>query len=112
MDSQFPLAPNLIQHARRGAGVPVWCEAVSFRPATQTRLAFLARCTHKHQTSADDSVDRLKNEIEALQKQLIQQKAQDTRQITVLRTAAAVFAHESPIPKCGVYERATSSNGD
>jgi hypothetical protein len=54
----------------------------------------------------------LKNEIEALQKQLIQQKAQDTRQITVLRTAAAVFAHESPIPKCGVYERATSSNGD
>ena len=82
-----------------GAGVPVCCEGRLLRAGnTNETPLILARCTHQHQTSALDLVDRLKNEIEALQKQLIQQKAQDTQQITVLRTAAAVFAHEIANP--------------
>jgi signal transduction histidine kinase len=40
----------------------------------------------------------LKNEIDSSQRQLVRQKAQDSQQIAVLRTAAAVFAHEIANP--------------
>lgn len=78
-----------------GTGVPVYCEGrlIQAGETNQTAL-ILVRCTHKQGPSAGDLVDRLQNEIEVLRNQLIQQKTLDSQQIAVLRTAAAVFAHE------------------
>jgi signal transduction histidine kinase len=98
MDGQPRLAPNFIQRAG-GAGVPICCEGRLLQAGNTNETALiLARCTHEHQSSAGDLVDQLKNEIEALQKQLNLQKTQDSQQITILRTAAAVFAHEIANP--------------
>jgi hypothetical protein len=96
MDRQPRLAASLIHGARRRRRRSSLLRGPPSSGRQHKRDSLiLARCTHKHHSSAGDYVDRLKkNEIEALQKQLIPQKAQGTQQITVLRTAAAVFAHE------------------
>jgi signal transduction histidine kinase len=96
MDRQPRLAASFIQRARGGARDSSLLRGPSSsgRQHKRNSLDFGSL----HQTSAGDLVDRLKNEIEALQKQLIEQKAQDTQQIAVLRTAAAVFAHEIANP--------------
>ena len=82
-----------------GTAVPLCCEGRLLQAGSTNETALiLARCAHRHRASAGNLVDQLKNEIEALQKQLIQQKAQAGQQIAVLRTAAAVFAHEIANP--------------
>ena len=82
-----------------GASVPVRCEAGLLQAGnTKTPALILARCVRENEAPASYLVDQLKNEIETLQKQMLQQKAQDTQQIAVLRTAAAVFAHEIANP--------------
>jgi signal transduction histidine kinase len=82
-----------------GIGVPVRCEGGLLQAGnTNTPALILARCFRENDAPAADVVRQLKNDIASLQKQLIQQKAQDSQQIAVLRTAAAVFAHEIANP--------------
>ena len=82
-----------------GTNVPVRCEAGLLQAGnTNNPALILARCIRENEAPASYLVDQLKNEIETLQKQMLQQKAQDTQQIAVLRTAAAVFAHEIANP--------------
>ena len=82
-----------------GTGVPLRCAGRLIQAGNTTEPSLiLAHCTHEARAPASNLVDQLKSEIEALQKQLIQQKAQDSQQIAVLRTAAAVFAHEIANP--------------
>jgi signal transduction histidine kinase len=82
-----------------GTGVPVGCEGGLLQAGdTNTPALILVRCMRKSGLPAIDSVDQLKNEIESLQRQLVQQRAHDSQQIAGLRTAAAVFAHEIANP--------------
>jgi PAS domain S-box-containing protein len=82
-----------------GTGVPVRCEGGLLQAGnTNNPALILARCSRENDAPAAEIVDQLKKEIEALQRQLVQQKAQDGQQIAVLRTAAAVFAHEIANP--------------
>jgi PAS domain S-box-containing protein len=82
-----------------GTGVPVRCDGGLLQDGDKTNPAlFLVRCIRKTEPPAAYVVDRLHNQIELLQTQLVQQKAQDSQQIVVLRTAAAVFAHEIANP--------------
>ena len=82
-----------------GTAVPVCCEGGLLKARNTNEPALiLARFAHKNRAPDGSLVDQLRNEIEALQKQLIQQKTQDSQQIAVLRTAAAVFAHEIANP--------------
>jgi signal transduction histidine kinase len=82
-----------------GTGVPVRCEGGLLQAGNTNKPALiLARCSRENDAPAAEIVDQLKTEIESLQRQLVQQKAQDSQQIAVLRTAAAVFAHEIANP--------------
>ena len=81
-----------------GTSVPVRCEAGLLQAGnTSSPALVLLRCIRDYDPPAG-LLDQLKNDIESLQKQLVQQKAQDSHQIDVLRTAAAVFAHEIANP--------------
>lgn len=82
-----------------GTGVPVRCAGCLLQAGTTNNPALiLARCSRENDAPAAEIVDQLKKEIDLLQKQVVQQKAQDSQQIAVLRTAAAVFAHEIANP--------------
>lgn len=82
-----------------GTAIPVRCEGGLLQAGdTSNPHLVLVRCIRKTEPPAAGVVDRLHNEIELLQTQLVQQKAQDSQQIVVLRTAAAVFAHEIANP--------------
>jgi signal transduction histidine kinase len=82
-----------------GAGVSVCCEGGLLQAGDASHPSLiLVRCIRKNQVAGPDLVDQLHNEIESLKKQLVRQTAQDSQQIAVLRTAAAVFAHEIANP--------------
>ena len=84
---------------RDGTEVPLRCEACLLQAGNTSNPALiLTRCIRENKNPAAGAVDPFRNEIESLQKQLVQQKAQDSQQIAVLRTAAAVFAHEIANP--------------
>jgi PAS domain S-box-containing protein len=90
---------NSFNLRRDGKEVSVRCEGRLLQAGnTSDPALILARCTDENEDLAAGLVGPLKNEIQSLQKQLVQQKAQDTQQIAVLRTAAAVFAHEIANP--------------
>jgi PAS domain S-box-containing protein len=82
-----------------GTEVSVRCEGGLLQAGkTNNPALILARCSPENDAPAAEIVDQLRKEIELLQKRLVQQKAQDSQQIAVLRTAAAVFAHEIANP--------------
>lgn len=82
-----------------GTSIPVRCEGGLLQADnTNNPALILARWSRENEAPAAELIDQLKKEIELMQKQLAQQKAQDSQQIAVLRTAAAVFAHEIANP--------------
>jgi signal transduction histidine kinase len=82
-----------------GIGVPVRCEGGLLQAGNANNPALiLVRCIPKNEAAAADLVHQLENKIDSLQRQLVQQKAHDSQQIALLRTAAAVFAHEIANP--------------
>ena len=83
---------------RDGTEVLVRCEGGLLQAGDASDPALiLTRCIQNEDLTAG-LVDPLKIEIQSLQKQLVQQKARDSQQLAVLRTAAAVFAHEIANP--------------
>jgi signal transduction histidine kinase len=84
---------------RDGTEVLVRCEGGLLQAGdTSDPALILARCIRENEDLTAGLVDPLKIEIQSLQKQLVQQKAQGSQQVAVLRTAAAVFAHEIANP--------------
>lgn len=82
-----------------GTSIPVRCEGGLLQAGnTNNPALILVRWSRENEAPAAELIDQLKKEIELMQKQLVQQKAQDSQQIAVLRTAAAVFAHEIANP--------------
>lgn len=88
---------GLFNLPKDGTGVQVRCEGELLQTGNSNSPLVLVRI-RKSEAPATDVVDQLNNEIELLKKLLVQQKAQETQQIAVLRTAAAVFAHEIANP--------------
>ena len=82
-----------------GTCIPVGCEGGLLQAGDTINPALiLVRCMRRSEAPAADLVQHLKTALDSLQKQLVQQKAEDRQQITMLRTAAAVFAHEIANP--------------
>jgi PAS domain S-box-containing protein len=82
-----------------GTGIPVRCEGGLLQAGDGNNPALIrVRCVHENEAPVAELVPLLKSEIESLQRQLVQQKAHDSQQIAVLRTTAAVFAHEIANP--------------
>jgi PAS domain S-box-containing protein len=96
-----------------GTSVPVGCEGGLLQAGnTDNPALILARCSRENEAPTAELVDQLRNEIESLQRQLVQQKAQDSQHIAVLRTAAGVFcARDRQSFKCGVHLYANSPDG-
>ena len=79
--------------------VPVGCEGGLLQAGDTINPALiLVRCMRRNEAPNADLLENLKSGLDSLQKQLVQQKAQDSQQIIMLRTAAAVFAHEIANP--------------
>jgi signal transduction histidine kinase len=101
--SHWSASPRMIANSFNlhtdGTGVSVGFEGGLLQAGdTNIPALILVRCMRKNEAPVADLVGQLKNEIESLQKQLIQQRAHDSQQIALLRTAAAVFAHEIANP--------------
>jgi PAS domain S-box-containing protein len=62
-----------------GTSIPVRCEGGLLQAGnTNNPTLILARCSRENHAPAAEIVDQLKKEIKLLQKQLVQQKAQDS----------------------------------
>ena len=82
-----------------GTCIPVGCEGGLLQAGDSINPAvILVRCLRRNEAPAADLVEHLKSALDSLQRQLVQQKTQNSQQITMLRTAAAVFAHEIANP--------------
>jgi signal transduction histidine kinase len=90
---------TLLNLRANGTCVPVDCEGGLLQAGDAINPALiLVRCMRKNEAPAADSVEHLKTALDLLQKQLVQQQAKASQQIAMLRTAAAVFAHEIANP--------------